>query len=595
MHKKGRFLELPEVPVAQIKNMVQALMHVHAEVLYPQHEGALSIESVIGNVVEYYESVISCMPGNIYWVDKHCVALGCNKNVLDTFGLTNLSEFKGLSFEEMAQVTGFPLETILSFKKDTLEVLNSCKAKLNVEDPPIRDSHGREVYFLTSRVPLFDRHGAILGVAGISIDITERKKMEVALLEAKKAAEAANHAKTEFLENMRHDIRTPLCGITGFAELLKLEEDRNKIKEYADLLLKSGTSLLHFLNGILDSTNIATGEIPIAKKRFDLREILAKVIDLHRAVAAHKKLDMNFYFDEAIPKHLIGDPMRVYRIVLELLANALKFTAKGQVDVYVDLMKKEEGTRLHIIKILIEDTGIGIAEHQQQELFIRFKRLTPSYKGIYKGTGLGLSIAKQFLDDLAAEIYVESTLSKGSRFTCVFEFREALFNDDLDTLKDALSTSLENHAVLKDTEVATTEKLPDSSVQKALCILLVEDDSIAAMVARAILENLGCAADLAVDGTSAIELSKNKDYHLIFMDIGLPGIDGYETTSQIRAIEAEKAAQSTSGKAHRAFIAGLTAHADPDKKQHGLDVGMNVVLMKPLSFDKAIMLFEMSV
>ncbi|PJD94004.1 MAG: hypothetical protein CK423_06690, partial [Legionella sp.] len=163
----------------------------------------------IEQIINYYETLLLCMPGNVYWLDNNGIAVGCNKNVLDMFGLTSIEQFKGLSFEDMAKIANWSDKTTQSFKQDTLDVIKTGVAKTQIEEPPINHSNGKLIYFLTHRVPLIDKNNRVLGVVGISVDITERKILEMQIKKAKEAAEAANLAKTEFIANMSHDIRTP--------------------------------------------------------------------------------------------------------------------------------------------------------------------------------------------------------------------------------------------------------------------------------------------------------------------------------------------------------------------------------------------------
>lgn len=408
-----------------LKSLVNKIFEKYANILGKNQN--LSIEKIIESIVNYYENVIGCMPGNVYWLDKNGDAVGCNKNVLQMFGFRSIEEFKGLTFEAMGKVGNWLPTTTQSFKMDTLEVIKTGQAKLNIEEPPILDSHGNILYFLTSRVPLFDDSGSVIGVVGISVDIKKLKETEIKLIEAKEKAETANKAKTEFLENMRHDIRTPLSGIVGFSELIKNEKDPEKVKEYTIQLSESSSELLRYLNEILEAMNVGSGEIPILKKKFSFKKTVENAIKLHQTKANVKKLRLMHYVDEMIPQYLIGDHVRIYRIILELVVNALKFTSEGHISISASLAKKNE--RDIVVRLEVADTGLGIPPEKQQELFVRFKRLNPSYQGIYKGAGLGLSIIKQFIDDLQGEIYVESQPNQGSKFICLLPLRESLLDD----------------------------------------------------------------------------------------------------------------------------------------------------------------------
>lgn len=423
----GDGFSVEAVPGQELQDLARLLSQKYKNILGPQYIETTSIEDIIGIIVDYHESIVSCMPGNVYWLDKQGVAVGCNQNVLDMFGFDTIDQFRGLSFEGMGNAAGWSFETTASFKRDTLEVLRTGQARLNIEEPPIADVHGKEIYFLTSRVPLFDDHGLVVGVVGISIDITQRKKMEKALLEAKQQAEEANNAKTRFLEEMRHDMRTPLSGIVGIAELLNTVSDKDKAQEYTKWLIASSQELMEFLNNVLESVNSSSGHIPISLQRFNLYETIERVVNLHQAKAFEKGLALRFSFEKNIPLCLMGDPVRIYRIVLELLSNALKFTEKGSVDVRVLLGGKTDGNS--VVRLEIHDTGPGIPKDKQADLFTNFNRLSPSYIGLYQGSGLGLSIAKTFAEDLEGTLHVESDGKTGSQFTCLFPLKEPLLQN----------------------------------------------------------------------------------------------------------------------------------------------------------------------
>ncbi len=538
---------------------------------------ALPLEKIVEDIIGYYESVISVMPGNVYWLNKDCVTVGCNKNVLDMFGFRSVDDFRGMTFDDMARIGNWTKQAKESFQKDTEDVIKTGEPKLSIEEPPIHHKDGRVLYFLTSRVPLFDKTGKVVGVAGISIDITERKKAEEQLVIAKEKAEAANKAKTEFLENMRHDIRTPLIGISGFASLIADEVKDQKIKEYADNLSASCGALLDLLNEILEVIKVNSGEVPILKKKFDLKKRLLDVINLNQAKARQKQVNLIFDYDKKIPTYVIGDSTRLHRIVLELVANALNFTNTGKVKLSAHVSKKNG--REIIIKIIVEDTGIGIAPEKQQEIFLQFKRLTPSYEGIYKGAGLGLTIVKKFLDDMNGEIYVESQEGVGSKFTCILPLKKALLDEKFGSDDVIVSSNLrktpdsisENHIIKN-----TTNKKFNSSKNR---ILVVEDQHIASVVVKSMLFNLDCQIDVAPDGKTAVQLAQENNYDLIFMDIGLPDMNGYEVTKRIRLNELQNGR-------HVPIIA-LTAHVDEENKERCLEIGMNAVISKPLEKEKA--------
>lgn len=555
------------------KVLLERLKHIHSEDFIE----TISFEHITEKIIDYYENIIGCMPGNVYWFDKNCIAIGCSKNVLDMFGFKHLSEFKGLTFEDMGKMANWTPAATQSFKRDSLEVIATGKAKLNIEEPPIPDSNGKMIYFLSNRVPLFDSENKVVGMVGISFDITERKQLEEALLKAR-AAEVANKAKNEFLMNMRHDIRTPLTGIIGFANLIKEEANHQRISEYADNMLASSLALLDFLNEVLDVIQFTSGEIPHLKKKFDLKAKLQSVVTLNQTKAVQKKVALLLECDDKLPNYLIGDFKRIHRIVLELVSNALNFTHEGEIKISVSLAKKQDYDI--IIKIVVSDTGIGIPNDKLDEIYLPFKKLNPSYEGIYKGIGIGLTIVKQFIDDLDGEIYVNSEVNKGSTFTCIVRLKEALI-DEAFGVDNTTETSLVNSKININNQSITPQLGAfEQSEPSAVRVLLVEDQTIAAAAAKALLSKLNCQIDLAKDGKSALLQAKTQDYDLIFMDVGLPDTTGNEVTREIRVWE-------ISSDKHIPIV-GLTAHVDTEEKQVCIEAGMDAVLTKPLLKETAI-------
>jgi two-component system, OmpR family, aerobic respiration control sensor histidine kinase ArcB len=322
----------------------------------------------------------------------------------------------------------------------------------------------------------------------------------------------------------------------------------------------------------LEMIKVASGAIPLVRKKFDLKEKLLHIIHLNQSKAHQKHLELTLEYDEDIPHYLIGDPTRMQRLVLELVTNALNFTDHGHVKISTQLAKRH---KKHIVtKISVADTGVGISANKQQDVFTRFKRLTPSYEGIYQGAGLGLALVKQFIDDLEGEIYLESEPEKGSVFTCVVPLKEALLDEQFgaDKIQIARATTELSSSKMKSVPIMAQV---NSDEMGLIHILLVEDQVIAAKVTQSLLMGLDCCVDIAPDGKSALQYVKNNDYHLIFMDIGLPDMSGNEVTKQIRAWEIlhDK---------HTPIIA-LTAHIDTENKESCLKAGMEAVLSKPLS------------
>ena len=408
----------------KLNTVVNFLNHAYENVTGGLASKDLSPDEMIQTIIQYYENIIGCMPGNVYWINKDCIAVGCNRNVLNMFGFQSIDEFRGLNFEQMGKIGGWSAEAQAKFEKDTRQVIETGEPKLHEEEPPIPTASGEMIYFLTSRVPLYDHHRNLLGVVGISMDVTKLKLMEEFLRQSKIQAESANIAKTEFLENMRHDIRTPLTGIIGAAEIIQLKSKNTEVQEFADYLMKSSEALMHYLNAILESIQVTSGAVPVLQQKFDLKTKLQEVVDLMLAKAGSKNLSLQFLYDPALPNFVMSDPKRLHRIALEVISNAIMFTQEGFVKLSVSAEQHKENH--FILRLTVEDSGIGIPPERQAEIFTRFKKLTPSYKGIYKGLGLGLHIVKEYVDDLDGEIYLENVHPHGTRFTCLIPMKISL-------------------------------------------------------------------------------------------------------------------------------------------------------------------------
>jgi len=520
----------------------------------------------------YLETVVNSVPHTIFWKDRNSIFLGCNELFAKLSGLNSPKDIVGKSDYDLP----WSKEQSDQYIAVDKEVILSGQPKLNIEEfQTLKD--GTDTILLTSKVPLHDGQGNITGILGIYTDITERKKAEKALRLAKEKAEVANQAKTEFLENMRHDIRTPLSGIVGCAYLIQMQSNNpEKVTEYATDLVDSSNALLEFLNKILESIQVATGEIPLLKQKFGLHKILEQVVHLNKPQADVKNLNLYLDYDKTIPLHLLGDPIRLQRIVLELVTNALKYTDKGEIKVSARLIENKK--REVIIELRVSDTGMGIPRDKHHEIYTRFTRLTPSYQGIYPGTGLGLSVVKQFIDDLGGEIQLDSQPNQGSTFRCFIPLQESLSpaTDESET-EETSSFAKGIHVITKKT--TGSSELQEIPVTTGSRVLVVEDQVIAAKVAQGALLELNCQTDIAPDGKTALRLVEENHYNLILMDIGLPDGDGCDVTRRIRL----KQWQSNPS----VPIIGLTAHTVEEKKKRCLENGMNAIYSKPLTPEKA--------
>lgn len=363
------------------------------------------------------EEIIALLPGNIYWLDRNGIFLGCNNNMLKTIGLNSLDQYVGKTYEDL-------------YESDHIQIIKQTDKKVMEEDKPIAIEEvaiqpGKEpIFYLTKKVPLHDAKGSVIGLLGISFDITDRKRAEQELQAAKEAVEVANNAKTEFLDNMRHDLRTPFVGLLGFAELLEADETDPQKKESLSYIVQSAKTLLDYLNEILEFIYIGKGQLPILEKQFDVYETVQEVITMLIPAAEAKGLELSLKQDAHVPKYVIGDKSRIQKILINLISNSIKFTEQGYVRVEIVMVKEQE--RQVIIEFIVSDTGVGIPEDKQNVVFEQFNRLTSSYSGVYAGKGLGLRIVKQLLDEIGGEAHLSSKIGEGSVFKILVPYKKSL-------------------------------------------------------------------------------------------------------------------------------------------------------------------------
>lgn len=521
------------------------------------------------------------MPGNIYWFDKNCLGIGCNKNVLTLFNFKSADEFKGLTFEKMGELAGWSPDAIKSFKEDTLKVIRTGEARINIEDPPIPGPNGNTTYFLTSRVPFYDSYGQLAGMVGVSIDITERKKTEAALKEAKLTAETNNRARSEFIANMSHDIKTPLAGIIGLADVLANRLSDTHDAEFAREIIEAGQQLMMFFDNCLEIAKSEDKGATLLIENFNLRSLINEIIHLFQPALNHKNLKLFLYFEDKLPEYVLGSRSGLFRVLMNLVGNAVKFTETGSITIGVKLGARST-TKKIIALITIKDTGIGIPKEKHAHIFERFTRLTHSNKGLNSGSGLGLYLVKKYLDNMQGEIHLSSTENQGSQFIVAVPLEISLLAPAEHEIDNALPLS--NKIDIKKAEPAKLPEIKSPTIRPLTKVLLIEDNFIAQTVVKSMLTTLNCEVDIANNGKEAIDLFEAGKYHLVFTDLGLPDIYGYSIISYFRKIE--------EGSAHRVPIIILTAHITEEIRQECTEIGTDEVLHKPLMSEKAKAILE---
>lgn len=459
-------------------------------------------------------------------------------------------------------------------RKAYLEVF----AKGSVIDSPLTLQHknGKHTDLLFNGSVYKDDAGNIQGIVVVARDVTEQKKIAAELTEAivfaelsttfaeeaKLKAEKATHiaedavkAKQLFLSNMSHEIRTPMNAIIGFTKVILKTELTNKQREYLQAIKLSGDALIVLINDILDLAKVEAGKMTFEQVPFKLRLSLAAMLHLFEPKIQEKNLKLIKVYDESIPNVLVGDPVRLHQIILNLVSNAVKFTSKGKITVSARMLSENE--RNVVVEFSVEDTGIGIHESKLEKIFENFQQASSGTSRLYGGTGLGLSIVKHLVEAQEGTIQVKSKINEGSCFSFVLSF-----------LKTNVNLELDPEQMKIDREI------------KGIKVLVVEDIVLNQLLMRTLLDDFGFECEIADNGKIAIEKMQEQTYDLVLMDLQMPVMNGFEATQYIR------------NNMHLDIpIIALTADVTTADLSKCKEVGMNDYIAKPV--DESILYSKM--
>jgi PAS domain S-box-containing protein len=398
---------------------------------------------------------------------------------------------------------------------------------------------------------VLDEHGSVDIEVEIILDVTDKKRAEREMFEAKEQALQLSEAKEMFLSVMSHEIRNPLNAVIGMTHLLLGNDPKLSQINDLNILKFSGENLLHIINDILDFTKIETGNLELEHLSFSLKALANDIINSLQINANKNENQIELNFDDRIPAELLGDKTRLYQILMNLLGNAIKFTHKGKVELHMAL--QEDQNEKVLVEFQVKDNGIGIPADKQSYIFESFTQAKTDISRKYGGTGLGLAITKKLLKLYNSDIHVSSTEGQGTTFT---------FTLALDKVsEDKSRTGLIN----RNAEFAGRK------------VLVVDDNEINILIAKRILTNWGLDVEVASNGHEAIDKVMSTRFEIIFMDIRMPGIDGFETTSIIRDLEDEHYKSVP--------IVALTASSMHDDHSKYETSGMNGYIMKPFNPD----------
>ncbi len=428
------------------------------------------------------------------------------------------TDFLGLFYVDVVDKSPadlFPNDVATTFIMKEFELLD--KPGSEVYEIELNNANGETRNITVYEATYYGGDGSAMGIVGLFVDVTTQKRLESDLISAKDQATEASKAKGEFLANMSHEIRTPMNAILGMSHLALLTDLNDKQRNYVSNIEKAGKSLLGIINDILDFSKIEAGKLSVEHIEFRFSEVLDNISNIVSVKAKEKDLELIFDIDPELPDELVGDPLRLGQIIINLTGNSVKFTESGEI--IIRARKVTEADEMIEVQFDIQDTGIGMNEEQLGRLFQSFSQADGSITRKYGGTGLGLTISKSFVELMGGRIWVESEPGKGSTFSF--------------TIRCGRSES------------SIKEQVAKATVLRDKRVLVVDDNQASRDIMYALLDNLNLRVAAVSNGEEAVYEVESADkgndgFDVVVMDWKMPGINGDEATRQIRALGLNK-------------------------------------------------------
>ncbi|MDR0322231.1 MAG: transporter substrate-binding domain-containing protein [Treponema sp.] len=520
------------------------------------------LEKLVAEKTSTITAILDATPDLIFCKDLNSRFTECNKSMEHHFNLRK-SDIIGKTDIEALGLSSDLAEQYTAIDK---KVFDAKKAVIVEESIPSSD--GKTLLFETIKTPLIC-NGEVTGLVVMSRDITQRKAMEEEARKASVKAAAASMAKSRFVANMNHEMRTPMNVIVGLTDLMMEEDDiSDRIKVMLRKISSASNTLMGLINDVLDISKIEAGKIDLNPVQYDVAELLNDIIMINMIRIGDKMISFKLDISDDLPSSLFGDDLRIKQIVNNLLSNAFKYTKEGLVTFGFKCLRDDDGVWA---SFYVSDTGIGIREEDISKLFTDYNQVDTKVNRKIEGTGLGLSITKKFVELMGGEISVESEYGKGTTFRV--RIRQGFVTD-----KPIGKETAENLQSLRYTD--KKKQMPEKLVRTNLSyarVLVVDDFPPNLDVAIGMLRKYKMEVDCVDNGKEAVNLiaSQKQIYNAIFMDHMMPEMDGIEATKLIRALGTEYAKKMP--------VIALTANAIAGNEQMFLDNGFNAFLAKPFS------------